>query len=122
MIRGTLVSESLRVGAEISGIAGVTLIGVRRVEVASASPNQPPRWTLIDFEAPDDRAGALAGACAAALDQPGWYVDFHTAAEQYVVFSGRVFRYPRGDASGRAAAQAYALELGVPAAQIDWPE
>ena len=122
MIRGTLVSESLRVGAEISGIAGVTLVGVRRVQVASASPDQPSRWTLIDFEAPDVRAGALAEACSATLDQPGWYVDFHTAAEQYVVFSGRVFRYPRGDASGRAEAEAYALGHGVPAAQIDWPE
>jgi len=122
VIRGTLVSESLRVGAEISGVAGMTLVGVRRVQVASASPDQPSRWTLIDFKAPDVRAGVLAEACAAALDQPGWYVDFHTATEQYVVFSGRVFRYPRGDASGRAEAQAYALGLGVPAAQIDWPE
>jgi hypothetical protein len=100
----------------------MTLVGVRRVQVGSASPNQPSRWTLIDFEAPEVRAGALAEACAAALDQPGWYVDFHTAAEQYVVFSGRVFRYPRGDASSRAEAEVYALGRGVPPAQIDWSE
>jgi hypothetical protein len=98
------------------------LVGVRRVQVPSASPDQPAHWTLIDFEAPNIRAGALAEACAATLDQPGWYVDFHTATQQYVVFSGRIFRYPRGDASGRAEAETYALGLGVPAAQVDWPE
>jgi len=119
---GTIVSESLRVGAVISGIPDVTLLGLRRVAVASASPDQPSRWTLIDFEAPDERADALAEAFAAALDRPGWYVDMSTASDKYVVFEGRVFRYARGDASGRAEAQAHALALGVPAAQIDWPE
>jgi hypothetical protein len=100
----------------------VTLVGVRRVEIANASPDQPQRWTLIDFEAPDSRAEALADAFAGALDRPGWYVDFVTTTDKCVVFSGRIFRYRRGDASGRAQAQAYALELGVPPAQIDWPE
>ena len=122
MTRGTIVSESIRVGAEISGVADLTLVGLRRIAVTSASPDQPGRWTLIDFEAPDTAAGALAEAFAAALDRPGWYVDLDTAADKYVVFAGRVFKYARGDASGRAEAQAYALELGVPAAQIDWPE
>ena len=121
-MKGTLVSESLRVGAEISGIADVTLVSVRRVAVESATPDQPSRWTLIEFQAPDDRADSLAGALAAALDKPGWYVDMDTATDKYVVFEGRVFKYRRGDATGRAEAQAYALELGVPTAQIDWPE
>ena len=122
MVKGTLVSESVRAGADISGVAEVTLVGVRRVEIANASPDQPLRWTLIDFEAPDSRAEALADAFAGALDRPGWYVDFVTTTDKYVVFSGRIFRYRRGDVSGRTQAQAYALELGVPPAQIDWPE
>ncbi|HEY5486636.1 MAG TPA: hypothetical protein VIK06_03215 [Candidatus Limnocylindrales bacterium] len=122
MIKGTLVSESLRVGAEIAGIVDLTLLRIKRIAVTNASPDQPTRWTLIDFEAPDAAADALATAFAAALDRPGWYVDFQTITDKYVVFAGRVFRYARGDASGRAEAQAYALELGVPAAQIDWPE
>jgi Lon protease-like protein len=122
VVRGTLVSESVRAGAEISGVAEVTLVGVRRVEIANASPDQPLRWTLIDFETPDSQADALAVAFAGALDRPGWYVDFLTATDKYVVFSKRIFRYRRGDVSGRTQAQAYALELGVPPAQIDWPE
>jgi len=37
-----------------------------------------------------------------------------------VVFAGQVFRYPRGDAAGRASAQAYGRQAGVPEAQLDW--
>jgi hypothetical protein len=122
MIKGTLVSESMRVGTQVSGIAGLTLVVVRRVEVASASADQPRRWTLIEFESPDENAGALADTFAAVLDQPAWFVDFQTDTEQFVVFSGRIFRYARGDASGRAAARAYARGLAVPEAQLDWPE
>jgi hypothetical protein len=122
VVKGTLVSESVRARADISGVAEVTLVDVRRVDIANASPDQPLRWTLIDFEAPDSRAEARADAFAGALDRPGWYVDFVTTTDKYVVFSGRICRYRRGDASGRTQAQAYALELGVPPAQIDWPE
>ena len=122
MIKGTLVSESMRVGTQVSGISGLTLVVVRRVEVASASTDQPRRWTLIEFESTDENAGALADTFAEVLDQPAWFVDFQTDTEQFVVFAGRVFRYARGDASGRAAARAYARGLGVPEAQLDWPE
>ena len=55
------------------------------------------------------------------MDEPGWYVDFHTAAETFVVFAGRIFRYATGDADGRAEAEAHARARGVPDAQIDWP-
>jgi hypothetical protein len=56
-----------------------------------------------------------------ALAEPGWYADLHTDRESFVVFSGRVFRYPRGDAAGRAEAEAHARDRGVPEAQLDWP-
>jgi hypothetical protein len=36
-------------------------------------------------------------AFAEVLDQPGWYADFHSPAESFVVFPGRIFRYPRGE-------------------------
>ena len=44
MITGTLVSESLRVGAEISGVAGMKLVGVRRVQGASGVPPAQIDW------------------------------------------------------------------------------
>ena len=52
----------------------------------------------------------------------GWYCDFRTEAETFVVFAGRTFRYPRGDEAGRGAAVNYARSVGVPEEQLDWPE
>jgi hypothetical protein len=119
---GTLLAESLRVGAKLS----LDIREVERVDAGDLSPEQraaglPEQWTLLRFEVPDERAGRLAEALAGALAEPGWYADFHTAGESFVVFSGRVFRYPRGDADGRARAEAHARSLGVPEAQLDWP-
>jgi len=51
-----------------------------------------------------------------------WYCDFRTDEETFVVFAGRVFRYPRGEAESRAEAEAYDQFVGVPEAQLDWPE
>jgi len=56
------------------------------------------------------------------LDDSGWYVDFRSADETFVVFAGRVFRYRRRDKRRRAEAEAYARARGVPQAQLDWPE
>jgi len=54
------------------------------------------------------------------LDQPGWYADFRSDTETFVVFPGRVFRYHRGDAAARAATQTYGSQLGIPQPQLDW--
>jgi hypothetical protein len=87
------------------------------------APGQPDVWTFLEFSVPDDSAPSLADALAAALDPAlGWYCDFRTDTETFVVFAGRVFRYPRGDAIAREAAAAHARSVGVPPAQIDWPE
>jgi hypothetical protein len=92
------------------------------VAVSSATPDQPSRWTLIDFEVADDAAESLAESLARVLDEPGWYVDYHTEADKFIVFAGRAFRYPRGQEEGRRTAAEYARTKGVPEAQIDWPE
>ncbi len=39
-----------------------------------------------------------------------------------VVFHGRVFKYPTGDSTRRAEVEGYARSVGVPEAQLDWPE
>jgi hypothetical protein len=122
---GTLICESLRVGAVLDAI--VFRVGaIERVTAGDLSDEQreaglPERWTLVRFEVDDQHAGGLADALAQALDTPGWYADLHTAQESFVVFAGRVFRYRSDDAAGRARAEAYARAHGVPEAQIDWP-
>jgi len=122
---GTLVAESVAVGAALHGL-DLVLRGIERVEPADLSDGQraagiPARWTLLRFDVDDAKAAAFAEALAGVLDEPGWYADLHTVDESFVVFSGRVFRYPIGDQDGRAAAEAHAREHGVPEPQIDWP-
>ncbi len=121
MIRGTLVCESLRVGSSLEDLQW-TVRGIRRVGVGSAAPDQPNLWTLIDFEVADDAADGLAECLAGVLDEPGWYVDYHTESDKFIVFAGRTFKYRRGQVEGRQAAADYARSHGVPEAQIDWPE
>jgi hypothetical protein len=121
MIEGTLIAESMRVGAELGGVRLVTR-KISRAAAGDVSAGQPELWTFIEFEADEQNADILADALAKVLDQQnGWYTDFRTAEETWVVFSGRVFRYTRGDSQRRAEAAAYGRSVGVPEHQLDWP-
>ena len=122
MADGTLIAESLRLGAPLSGLAlEVTEICRRSFDGLPAA--QPGTWTFIQFTIDDDMATRFATTLADALDDTGgWYCDFRTSSETFVVFPGRVFRYPRGDADRRAAAADHARSIGIPEDQIDWPE
>jgi hypothetical protein len=122
MYEGVLIAESLRPGTTLDGLA----LTVRRIErhmISGTTEDQPSIWTNIHFEVADAQAGALADALASALDERGggWYTDLRSGAETVIAFPHRVFRYPRGDASGRAEAQAHGRLLGIPEHQLDWP-
>ena len=121
MIQGDLLAESLRVGAVVG--VPLTITEIRRVTITEPGEKQPSIWTHLIFEAADDAAQPLATALAASLSpEGGWYCDFHTETEKFVVFAGRVFRYPRGDAAGRAEAADHARSVGVPEPQLDWAD
>jgi hypothetical protein len=126
MVSGTIIAESIRFGASLEAVS-LTVRQIRRGGPERLSAEQeaagiPLRWTLIEFEVDDGDAPALAGALADVLDDTGWYVDFRSPDETFVVFAGRVFRYPRGDQAGRAEAESHGRTRGVPEAQLDWPE
>lgn len=121
-LSGVLIAESLRVGSELSGVP-LQVTAIQRIAVGNATADQPEQWTLLDFQAPQDAAEPLAGALANCLAPTGgWYVNYSTATEAFVVFADRVFRYPRGDAKARAEVEAYARSVGVPAPQLDWKD
>jgi hypothetical protein len=121
MLRGRLLTESLRVGSELA-VPDLLLRRVGRADVSSsASATQPKVWTFLDFEAPDDRADELAAALAAALlPDDGWYANFEVGDQDVVVFANRVFRYTKGDAAGRHEAVVYGRDAGTPEHQLDW--
>lgn len=123
MTEGTLITESLRVGATLEGFH----LYVNRIyrEKAELSPEQvanglSPIWTVIDFTLGSGEEERFAEGLSKALDSFGWYVNFQSSNESFIVFAGRVFRYLRGDTDGRKQAQSYAREQGVPETQLDW--
>ena len=111
MATGVLIAESIPPPASLDAVT-LTVHRLERVTPDNISP---------DFEVADDDAARLAEALAGVLGDFGWYADLHTADESFVVYAGRVFRYPRGDADGRAEAQAHGRAHGVPEPQLDWP-
>jgi hypothetical protein len=124
MARGQLIAESLKMGERFH-VRGLRLLGAVRVEPPEERlrADQPRCWTFIGFEMDDELAPAVANALAGALDgDGGWYCNFSTADEAWVVYRGRVFRYAIGDPVGRADAQAYGRSRGVPEPQLNWGE
>jgi hypothetical protein len=119
MLEGTLIAESLRVGTTLADL-NLIVRKISRYRAGGTTPDQPDIWTALDFEAGDSDARELAEVFAEVLDQPGWYVNFQSPAESFVIFPGKIFRYPRGDAAGRAAAQAHGRQLAIPEPQLDW--
>jgi hypothetical protein len=120
-VSGTLIAESLLVDHPIDLPLRVRRIS--RADLGDESAGQPRRWTFIEFEIEDESVDVLADGLSGALDPRGaWYCDFRSPDETFVVLAGHVFRYSRGDLQGRARATAHGRSVGVPEAQLDWPE
>ncbi len=121
-VTGALIAESLRNGASLEGVT-LTVTRIAREEAGDTDAGQPRTWTFIEFAAAAADADRLADTLSRVLDERlGWYCDFRSLTETFVVFSGRVFRYPRGDADRRREVEEHGRSVGVPESQLDWPE
>jgi hypothetical protein len=116
---GHLVVESLRVGTELD--VPLAVPSLRRVEAGAEAAGQPLVWTLVAVEVRTTDIERLIAQLEEALQPGPWYVDLASEDETVVVFARRTFRYPRGDAAGRAVAEAHGRSVGVPEGQLDWP-
>jgi hypothetical protein len=124
VIRGTLLLESLRPDASITGFSfSVSEVGRGRPKLSleQVRAGIPSVWSAIEFEVSEERGPELATVLSNALED-GWYANFSSDRETFVVYRGRIFRYPRKDARGRSEAQAYGRTLGIPDHQLDWSE
>jgi hypothetical protein len=119
---GVLLAESLLNDHPIEAL--VLHVGkIIRSDLGDVAAGQPRTWTFIEFEVDAASVEQLASSLSAALNPAGgWYCDFRTAEETFVVFSQRIFRYPRGSTSARAEVVNYGRTAGVPDHQLDWPE
>jgi hypothetical protein len=121
-VSGILIAESLLKDVPLEGVT-LKVRKVSRGDVGDLTAGQPLTWTFIEFEVEDHALTDLVEALSRSLDPVGgWYCDFRTTDETFVVFARRVFRYPRGDREARAEAEVYGRSAGVPEAQLDWPE
>lgn len=121
MVKGTLITESLRIGAVLEVDALTVSRVFRRDVAATVTSAQPGVWTFVEFEGPDEIADTLARSLAETLlREGGWYADFSIGNDHVVVFADRVFRYVRGDRKERRKIEEYAAAVGVPLQQIDW--
>ncbi|MDQ0596019.1 hypothetical protein QF037_000364 [Streptomyces canus] len=91
MLEGVLIAESLRAGAELTGIP-LRITKLTRIEMTDAGDDQPRLWTLLDFAAEEPEAQHLADQLASCLSSTGgWYTDFHTSSDTFVIFANKVF-------------------------------
>lgn len=122
MLSGTLLAESIRVGAELN-LDGLVVTKIFRRDISGEPSGMPGTWTFIEFQAEDNRADEVAQTLSEILIAGGgWYADFGVGDPHVVVFAGRVFRYRTGDEAGRAEATEYGLSVGCPADQLDWTD
>lgn len=122
MLTGNVIGESLRAGAELR-VDGLRLARISRLGVPNEPAGMPAIWTIIEYEAADDRADELARQLADVLvADGGWYADFGVGTDHVVVFAGKVFRYRKGDKMARAEVHQYGLSVGCPADQLDWKD
>jgi hypothetical protein len=115
--RGVLIKESL---ADEAVLRHVKVTNTTDFDQPQPSPDQPGRWTLIWFEGSEGEADSLAESLSRALKPSGWYVDFSTPTDKFVVLPGKVFKYRLGDKQGEEAAKEFARTVGVPDRQLDW--
>ena len=120
MLQGTLIAESIRPGTSLDNLNLIVLQSTRPRPTARPTSSRPI-WTDIYFEVDEQDAEDLARKLADVLDAGGWYADIRSDTETIVVFRGKIFRYPRGDAAGRADAVTHGRAQGVPDHQLDWP-
>ena len=121
-VSGTLIAESLRVGATLED-GSLRVEKIVRVDCGDVAAGQPLTWTFLEFQMDVEDVELWTQKLSAALDdRAGWYCDFRSPEETFVVFAGNVFRYSRGDSAGRTRAAEHARSVGVPESQIDWPQ
>jgi hypothetical protein len=119
MVEGVLITESLRAGCRLANL-DLVVTTLSRSTIPTPASGQPPVWTFLAFRSAAD-PDQLAQQLSDVLSAPGWYIDFHDEQRTWVVYpQSKVFRYNRGDAATRTAAQEHGKTLGIPDAQLDW--
>jgi hypothetical protein len=121
-VSGALIAESLLIDRVLEAVP-LVISKIYRVNAGDTSIGQPLTWTFLHFRVPGEHSERWAESLRDTLEPSlGWYCDFRSADETFVVFAGRIFRYPRGNRMRRREVEDYARTVGVPEGPLDWPE
>ena len=118
MLKGLLLKESL---IQLDILSALKITSTETWNIQNPAPGQPALWTAIRFETEDSQADLMAEELSRFL-KPQWFIDASTDSLVYVIFHGKVFRYPKGDKEQRELARQYGLTLDIPERQLDWGE
>ena len=118
MLKGLLLKESL---IQLDILNRLQVTGSETWNIQNPADYQPSVWTAVRFETDDRQADHLAEELSRFL-KPRWFIDASTDSLVYVIFPGKVFKYPKGDQEQREVARQYGLRLEIPERQLDWGE
>lgn len=116
---GLIIAESLA----DTGLLSDTRITITRQETWDigdrAADWQPTTWTAIYIEGDDNVLPVVAKLVSQSIKEC-WYANLSDDNTEYVVFKGKIFKYPKGDTATKRKAQDYAIAHGVPEHQVGW--
>lgn len=91
-------------------------------KVKDASRELKTRWTVISFEVDSPSGEAVAEIFTRFLKKHDWFVFLHNDDWSHVIFADKSFKYPKGEAKGRANAVEYARSIKIPELLLSWRE
>jgi len=118
MLKGLLLKESLN---QMEILTKIRVTKTETWNIQNPADFQPSVWTAISFEVEESQADLLTEALSESL-KPRWFIDASTDTTVYVVFPGKVFKYPKGDGAQRELVRQYGMSLDIPERQLDWSE
>ena len=76
MVTSYILVDGIRVGARLEGLP-LRLLKIERYPMPTATPEQPPVWTTVEFEFEEGDAERVAAALSEVIsEQGGWYTNF----------------------------------------------
>lgn len=117
MYTGTLIKESLK---KEDLWDSLTLTDFETETLKEHAPDQPSVWHLAQLNIENVDVEETAQELSKSLKRGTWYVDFSDGVTVYIVFLGKVFKYPKGNLEKKKEAQSYGRSLGIPERQLNW--
>lgn len=113
LYEGILIKESL---ADENVLDDLT---VHKIELWNTG-GKPKYWTVLFFTSAEPSFPEHIRK--AITPEDNWFVDFKADNVKYVVFHDLILKYTIGNAAEKEAVRARCRELGIPDAQLQWPE